>query len=174
MQKWNSNFPNPQAIENWESAWADMLFSDNITLEDCKRGLKTCTDKYQWPPSYAEFKSCCKLTLDYKEAYENALHALKERDRYKGLPNTSKEAWQRLWSHPAVYWAAIEVGFYDLNNKSFQQIEKRWKAAIDRQLEKPCHDDIPLPLIELPKLYKKNTEVANKHMVEMRRLLGQG
>lgn len=57
--QWKRNFPDVEAIQNWEAAWAEGFEQDGIVPADIKAGLDACR-KLQWPPSYGQFAEACK------------------------------------------------------------------------------------------------------------------
>lgn len=138
--KWRSNFPNQQAIDNWCESWAEAFEEEGITPQDVKAGLKTCRSRYDWPPSCAEFIKACKPSIDSVVAYYEAVNGMQARE--KGEMGT--------WSHPAVFWAAVQISAFDLKNQSYSQLKTRWEAALKEQMAKGAWEAIEAPLLALP------------------------
>ena len=136
--KWRSNFPTPEAIENWSVSWAEAFEDERITPAMVKDGLKACRNKYEWPPSCAEFIKACKPSLDPLVSYYEAVAGVQARS--KGEMGT--------WSSPAVYWAAMPLSF-DLGSQSYSQIKMRWEQALNEQLDRGEWPEIPNPFIAL-------------------------
>lgn len=137
--KWRSNFPGPEAIDNWKCSWAEAFEEEGITPTHVKAGLKACRSKYDWPPSCAEFIKACKPSADTTKAYYEAVYGLQAR-----LKGNMGE-----WSHPAVYWAASSMAF-DIANQTYSQIKDRWELVLAEQMGRNEWSDIPQPMIALP------------------------
>lgn len=138
--KWRSNFPTPDAIDNWQCAWAETFEEHGITPDQIKAGLKACQTKYEWPPSCAEFIKACKPVVDSVVAYYEALNGMQERERGE----------MGKWTHPAVFWAAVSVSAFDLKNLTYSQIKARWEAAFLEEIGKSEWPEIPKPMLALP------------------------
>jgi hypothetical protein len=137
--KWRSNFPDAQAIDNWQESWVEAFEEEGITPEDVKAGLKACRSRYAWPPSCAEFIQACKPLVDPVAAYHEAVAGLEA--RRKGEMGT--------WSHRAIYWAAIYMQ-NDLMGQAYSAIKDRWAALMKVQLSQSHWADIPPPRVQLP------------------------
>lgn len=153
--KWRSNFPTPEAIDNWQCAWAETFEEESITPDQIKAGLKACRTKYEWPPSCAEFIKACKPVVDPLTAYYEALSGMRERERGE----------IGKWSHPAVFWAAVEVSAFDLKSQTYSQIKQRWESAFGEHMAKQEWPDIPQPMIALPAPGK--SELSREHATKM-------
>lgn len=53
------------------------------------------------------------------------------------------------WSHPAIYYAAISIGQFDLLNQAYTQLEQRWHKVLGDQLAKGQWPEIPPPRLAL-------------------------
>lgn len=136
--KWRSNFPHQQAIDNWSISWAEAFEEEGIMPHHIKAGLKACRNKYEWPPSCAEFIKACKPSIDPTVAYYEAIAGVAA--RAKGEIGE--------WSSPAIFWAAMPLSF-DLGQQTYSQIKTRWEKALMDQLEKGEWAPIPKPMIQL-------------------------
>ncbi|MDF3035112.1 MAG: phage protein [Paucimonas sp.] len=72
----------------------------------------------------------CPSWLDPELAHIEAVAGIEARER--GL--------QGAWSHPAIYWAAIRVGAFDLKRMTYPEIRIRWEVALRETF---CADEIP-------------------------------
>lgn len=138
--KWRSNFPNQQAIDNWCESWAEAFEEEGITPNDVKAGLKACRSRYDWPPSCAEFIKACKPAVDPMVAYYEAINGIQAREKGE----------MGEWSHPAIFWATLDVSAFDLKNQGYSQVKTRWEKALADQLAKGEWAAIPAPLPALP------------------------
>lgn len=93
-----------------------------------------------WPPSLPQFIRLCKPTINFQAAYYEALSGVYARK--KGEIGT--------WSNPAIYWAMVKVGAFDIENLTYQQISGRWENALQGELDKGAWEHIPKPAIALP------------------------
>lgn len=131
--KWRMNFRDNQAIEDWEQAWAEAFDDEGITPQDVALGIKNCRHMYEWPPSLPEFLRACRPHLEPDVSFFEAVREMAK--RAKGETGD--------WSHPAIYYAAVMIGQYDLFNGNYQTLGNRWKAALSAQLSLGQWDDIP-------------------------------
>lgn len=127
----------PTKPEVWLSHWANSLAG--YTVEEIKRGL-AALDGREWPPTLPEFKRLCRPPVDPQAAFYEALEGVQARERGE----------RGNWSHPAIYWAAVKVGAYDLKNCGYQQIAKRWEAALQAVFDAGTCEPIPDPALALP------------------------
>lgn len=137
--KWRSNFANQQAIDNWMESWVEAFEEEGITPELVRAGLKVVRRQYDWPPSCAEFMKACKPPLDPLVAYYAAVEGVRAR----------RNGEDGIWSHPAIYWAAMPLSF-DLLNQTYSQIKTRWDAALEAQMARGEWEPIPAPALALP------------------------
>lgn len=137
--KWRSAFPNQQAIDNWCISWSEQFDESGIQPADIKAGLTACRTKYDWPPSCAEFIKACKPSVDNLVAYYEAVAGVAAR----------KMGEMGVWSHPAIYWAAMPMAF-DLGQQSYSQMKARWEAALTDQMARGEWGTIPATTLALP------------------------
>jgi len=131
-QRWRGNFKNDQSVTNWREAWVEGLVEEQINPNEVKRGLEHCRKYLAWPPSFAEFLSACRPPIDPEAAYHEAIEQF--RRRKDGTDN---------WSHPAIFWTAIEIGEFDLKISNWQSIQSRWTSKLKSTLEKRDLPEIP-------------------------------
>ncbi|UXC34800.1 replication protein P [Cupriavidus gilardii] len=137
--RWRSAFADPQSIANWREAWAEAFDEEGLTPEDVRNGLKACRKRYDWPPSVSEFIKACRPEVNVDAALYEATQQL--RLRAEGRDQ---------WSNPAIYWAAIKVGEFDMLNLSHGALVKRFGAALDAVLAQDQIPDVPARLAALP------------------------
>ncbi|MBX9901446.1 MAG: hypothetical protein K2Y28_11750 [Burkholderiaceae bacterium] len=137
--KWRSNFKDETAIDNWRISWAESFEEEKISLQEVANGLKVCRTKFDWPPSCAEFIKACRPVADSMKAYYEAVNGVQARAKGE----------MGIWSHPAIYWAAMPLSF-DLGNQTYSQIKIRWEAAYNEQMDRGEWADIPQPALALP------------------------
>lgn len=141
----------------WVSYWAEQLagYSD----AEIRRGLAGL-DGREWPPTLPEFKRLCRPPIDPQAAFYEALAGILARER-----GDIGE-----WSHPAIYWAAVKVGAFDLKNTGYGQIQKRWEAALQAVLDAGGYEPIPRPALALPAPGKAllSREEAKRRLAELR------
>jgi len=153
--KWRSNFPNQQAIDNWCESWAEAFEEEGITPNDVKAGLKACRSRYDWPPSCAEFIKACKPSVDPTVAYYEAVNGMQAREKGK----------KGEWSHPAIFWAAVQVSAHDLKHQGYSQLKGRWEKALSDEMAKGEWVAVPDALVALPAPGK--SELSREHATRM-------
>lgn len=157
--KWRSAFPNQQAIDNWCASWAEEFEDSGVAPADIKAGLKACRTKYDWPPSCAEFIKACRPSVDFLVAYYEAVAGVAAR----------KNGEMGVWSHPAIYWAAVPLAF-DLGQQTYSQMKTRWEQALGEQMARGEWAAIPAPMLALPEPGKTqlSREDAQKRVGELK------
>jgi hypothetical protein len=151
-----------KGISNAKKIWAEEL--SGFTPEEIKRGLTTV---YQFPPSCDSFKLACRPSVDYEQAFVEAVEQMQ-------LRNQGKDQ----WTSAAVYWAAVELG-NDLSNYPYQSIKGRWKSAFDKAKEKiwkgSLPNTVPVRLTALPSPGQSTVskEEAQKRFAEVYKILGK-
>lgn len=153
--KWRSNFGTPEAIDNWKISWAEAFEDERVTPADIRAGLKACRSRYDWPPSCAEFIKACKPSVDPLVAYYEAVNGMQARERGE----------KGEWSHPAIFWAAVQISAYDLKNQSYSQIKVRWESALQEQMAKGEWSAVPAPMVALPAPGK--SALSREHATKM-------
>jgi hypothetical protein len=145
-------------IENAKKVWAEELAG--YSPVEIKRGL---VKQFTYPPSCDEFKLACRPPIDNRAEWAEACEQM--RIRLQG--NQCDK-----WSRPAVYWSAVAIGQFDLNNLSWDQIKTRWANAIANAKT----DAIPEYRIQLPAPGNSvpNPEQIEKHVKELSTRLSSG
>lgn len=122
-QRWRAQFKSAQDHENWCQCWGEELDDRGVTFDEVKRGLNHCIELYDWPPSFPEFLKACRPSLDYEQAFYEAVEQMHRR----------KEGKDR-WSNPAIYWAAVKLGG-DIMGAVYVNVKSRWKATLDEAIK---------------------------------------
>lgn len=109
----------PAAVkEQWAAGLA------GFTGEEINAGIEACRAN-RFVPDLPEFRARCRPSLDYEAAYIEAC----EQMRYRRSTIKAEQQRER-WSHPAIFWAAAEMGD-DLTGYAYQLARVRWKIALD-------------------------------------------
>lgn len=104
-----------------------------------RRGLVACMTR-EWPPTLPEFVKLCCPWMAPEVAYHEAVRGMSARKRGE----------LGIWSHPAVYWAAVGVSTVDLLSSTYGSIKARWEKTLSDELAKGAWPDIPEPRQALP------------------------
>jgi hypothetical protein len=136
--------------------WAQEL--GGFSNEEIKRGYDHLEAR-DWPPTLPEFKKMCRPPLDATLAYYEAMTGIQARDRGE----------VGVWSHPAVYWAMVKIGAYDMLNFPYSQVRTRWESIFADEMEKGAWADIPKPMLALPApgTTKTDKEAATKMLQQL-------
>lgn len=148
--RWKQAFSDHAAIENWEYAWSEAFDEEGLTPNDVAMGLKNCRRMYTWPPSLSEFLQACRPHLKPETAFYEALRGLTARSKGDDF----------VWSHPAIYYAAVHIGQRDMLAGSFPPMAERWTDVLAQALAKGQWEPIPAPVVQLPA--PKRTEEGNR------------
>lgn len=137
--RWRAAFTTADSIQNWREAWADAFNDEGITPQQVAEGVRICRKRFDWPPSLTEFIKACKPQVDHEGAFIEAVEQMRLRD-------TGSDK----WSSPAVYWAAVEFGSWDLRNATWDRVKARWSRILDEKLAQHELPDVPPRLDALP------------------------
>lgn len=140
--------------ESIKRAWGEDLAG--YTADELKKGLEWCKTQ-KWPPTLPEFMTACRPVIDARTEWAEACEQMRIRLEGKGAD---------AWTRPQVYWAAVAIGWYDLNSTAWEQISARWKAAVATAKADP----IPEYRAALPAPGKQvvTREEAKDRMAEIR------
>lgn len=97
-----------------KAVWAEELGA--YTVAEIQRGIASLKER-QFPPTLPEFLQICRPRPDYVTAHAEACRLIGRLDG---------------WSDCSVFWAAREIGYHDLKQQRYRDIEGRWKDALDR------------------------------------------
>lgn len=118
-------------VAHWARGMAD------YTGAEIRRGLDAMKTQ-EWPPTLPAFKKMCRPPVDLTAAYYEALAGLEARGKGE----------DGIWSHPAVYWAAMQHRV-DLLAQTHAQVKGRWEAALQAQMARTEWAEIPAPRVLL-------------------------
>lgn len=130
-----------------------------LTEAEIRAALVACLTR-EWPPTLPEFLRLCRPWLNPEVAYRAATAGMAA--RRKGEVGA--------WPHPAVYWAAVEIGSHDLLSLAWPAIRGRWEAAYQVQLARSDWEPIPAPAVALPAPGK--TEASNLEAAQALHAIG--
>lgn len=156
--RWRAAFPSQQAIDNWRESWAESFNEERLTPDDIKAGLKACRKRYDWPPSISEFIKACRPEINVDAALYEAAQQIRLRSEGKDK-----------WSDPAIYWAAVKVGEFDMLNQPHSALLKRFSAALAEVLGQDQIPSVPARLVALPDIGKA-TASPERVEAEMRKV----
>ena len=141
-------------------SWANAL--SGYKVGEVKAGLLACREK-PWPPTLPEFLMLCRPSPDMEKAFADAQEQV------------SKRAFgEDVWYDKALYWTAVEFGFYDLRSMSWPMAKNRWSRiwAEKRQLEASLP---PVPaareVLAAPGKTLTDRETARRYLAELKRLV---
>lgn len=124
---------NDVGIENAKKVWSEEL--GGFSVDEIKLGL---AGRFTYPPSLDEFMQACRPKSGAKVEWAEAQEQMRIRLQGNG---------EDRWTRPQVYWAALSVGWHDLNLSSWETIRGRWEAALATARDEP----IPTYREALPK-----------------------
>lgn len=119
-----------------KAVWSMALIG--YTTEEVQRGLSACMSRV-WPPTLPEFLLLCRPPVDHEAAFIEAVKQMRQRDNGTDT-----------WSKPAVYWAAVEFGSWELRQASWDRAKARWTRILDEQLAKGELPPVPPRMEALP------------------------
>lgn len=125
-------------IENMKAVWAEKIRSNRMHLGEIKRGIAGCS-KLKFPPSWPDFFELCRPAINVDAAIIEAVQQLQ-------LRNEGKDQ----WSHPAIYWAAMKVGYHEMTTMTHAQIKPRFAPILDDILAKGDIPEVPPARVALP------------------------
>lgn len=142
-------------IDSIKSTWAQEL--GKLSRDELTKGVNSLIDQ-EWPPTLPQFMKICRKDIDPLAAYYEAVNGVVARERGE----------IGEWSHPAIFWASVKVGAFDLKGQSYQQIKSRWETALQAQIDAGAWNAIPEALIALPAPATQATAaIADKFMAEI-------
>lgn len=137
-----------------KETWAAEL--GKLTRDELLRGVNSLSTQ-DWPPTLPQFMKLCRIKIDPLAAYYQAVNGVVARERGE----------VGEWTHPAIFWASVRVGAFDLKNHSHSAIKARWEEALHMEIMKGEWDEIPAAVISLPAPAQKvSKEVADKFIEE--------
>lgn len=138
-QRWRSAFPSQASIEAWRDTWADAFADEGITPQQVADAVRACRKRFDWPPSLTEFLKLCCPPVDHESAFQEAVNQMRLRET-----NDDK------WSSPAIYWAAVEFGSWELRQATYSLVRARWMRILEAKLADRNLPDVPERRTALP------------------------
>lgn len=160
--RWTNQFQAAEAVNNWERTWAEALAAERLTPQEAATGLQNCLGMYEWPPSLPEFIKACRPNLAPENAFQEAVRGMLDRTRGE----------MGMWSHPAIFWAAVRVGQHDVIHLAYAVLKTRWEAALRDILHQGQWKDIPEVSQALPA--PGNTQADRDAAATQMREIGAG
>lgn len=108
----------------------------------------------EWPPlEVPRLLRYFSPVFDYQAAFSEAQRHAVARHYGDGAEPDS-------WSHPAVYWAADRLGWFEVRNSSWEQVKKRWPVVLDEVLAWGGWPEPRVALPDAPKLQTREVQQA--------------
>lgn len=126
-----------QDINQVKLVWAQEL--GKLTRDEVAKGANVLMNQ-EWPPTLPQFVKLCRIEIDPVAAYYEAVNGVVQRE----LGEMGE------WTHPAIFWASVKIGAFDLKNQGYATIKARWEKALQDEISKGRWNDIPKPAIALP------------------------
>lgn len=152
-----AGIPMPRVMQTWADDLAD------LSPEQIKRGVDS-TRALKFPPTLPEFRDLClQSDIEPQVAFEEAVEQLRIRN----------SGGDDHWSHPAIYWAAVRIGDFDLRNATWRTIEKRWTAHLNEALANADLPPVPPRRVALvaPGKTSVSPEVAKARCEELKQMM---
>lgn len=148
-------------IDSVKRTWAEALAG--YSPEEIKHGLEACLSRV-FPPTLPEFLMLCRQPIDFEASFCEACEQLRQRENGNDK-----------WSHPAIYWAAVTVGHFDMRNATWGGIKARWTAVLQAELDKREWPEIPPRREALPAPGKSSVpqEEAQRRIAEIQKMLAR-
>ncbi len=140
-------------VDQWANADPEKLKAHwglklaGYSAAEIKRGVDAL-DALGWPPMLPEFLKLCRPPVDATAAYYEAVQGIAARERGE----------KGEWSHPAIFWASVAVGTFDLKTQGYAQIRNRWETALEAEMRKGKQVDIPEAVLSLPAPSKREID----------------
>lgn len=125
-------FPRARVKQTWAEDLGD------LSGEEVARGVSGCKSS-KFPPTLPEFRALCRPPVDFEGSFVEAQQQM-----------AAREAGQDRWSNPAIFWAAVTIGSFDLRNGAWVVLEKRWRKVFQAELDKGEWQPVPVRAIALP------------------------
>lgn len=142
-------------MESVRQDWAEMLA--DFTADEIKRGLSACMRRplaqAPFPPTMPEFAAMCRPPIEFESAYIQAVEQMHNRERFDEHGKSCDK-----WTHPAIYWAAVKFGPYEMRNTPYRHAAVRWAAILNDTMADTSLPAIPQVLAPSRALPHKLTE----------------
>lgn len=126
--------PQDVLIDEWAAGLG------GYTVGEVERGMAALTTA-RFPPTLPEFLALCRPPIDAADAFTEAARNMALRDAGQNPQ----------WQHPAIFWAAVEFGGYDLRHSGYTPgVRARWERLLAAELAKGEWRPLPVVLPALP------------------------
>lgn len=143
-------------IENMKAVWAEKIRANGMKLADVKRGLSGC-ERLKWPPTWGEFLDLCKPPINIDAAVYEAIEQI-----------SARQHGNDVWSNPAIFWAAVKVGEFDIMSQTFAQLKPRFEVALKRVQEGEIEPVPPrVPMLAAPGKAESTREYGHQRLQEI-------
>lgn len=137
-----------------KAIWAQEL--GKLTREEIAKGANALINQ-EWCPTLPQFIKLCRTDIDAVTAYYEAVNGVVNREKGE----------MGEWSHPAIFWASVKVGAFDLKSQTYSNIKARWERALDEEINKGQWADILQAQIALPApATPVSKDIAEKYLSE--------
>lgn len=147
-----------------KSLWAKAL--SGLSMAEIREGLDQCRFK-PWPPSLPEFLGLCRPAPDPEKAFVLAQDLVWRR-----------QYGEDVWPDKALYWTAVEFGFYDLRSMSWPLAKNRFRRIwLEKRDMEAVLPPVPVASLKLvaPGKSLTDTATAKRHLARLKRLMkGRG
>lgn len=150
-------------LDVWKAFWAAAFVSERLTYNDVKRAMSGLVRAGGDPPTLPEFIDCASPIPSAQDSFAEAQRNVSFM--------TFGDAGAVSWSHPAVYWAAYDFGFFDLRQSTFATGGRRWRSLLRSRLRSNYLPPIPNVETKRPWAERVNREVGRSAMVHVKELL---
>lgn len=141
-------------LKTVKALWSQEL--SKLTREEIVRGANALVT-LEWPPTLPQFLKISRVDIDPLTAYYEAVNGVATREQ--GLMGE--------YSHPAIFWAAVKIGAFDLKHQTYSAIKGRWESTLSQEMAKGEWSAIPEPMIALPPPESKVTkQIAEKYIAD--------
>jgi len=139
-------------LKEVKAVWAEYL--GRFSREELAAGLERCLAEKEWPPKLPEFMKLCRPPVDFQSALIEAVEQMGRR-----------ESGGDRWSHPAIYWAAVRIGAYDLSRRTLRDLEPEWKKALSDEMARGKWPEIPERRPALPAPGQTHSKAVGRETV---------
>lgn len=125
-------FADDTARDAWRREWADAFAAERLTDRAVKMGLDRSRRRMS-PPTLAEFLALACPVPSIEGAFAEAQTMLWRRSSHG----------DDVWSHPAIYWAAVDFGTVELRTASWSTSQGRWTRHLTDRLRQSWCPPVP-------------------------------
>lgn len=125
-------FADDAARDAWRREWADAFAAERLTDRAVKMGMDL-SRRRRTPPTLAEFLELACPVPSIEGAFAEAQTQLWRRASHG----------DDVWSHPAIYWAAVDFGTVELRTASWSTSQGRWTRHLTERLRQSWCPPVP-------------------------------